>query len=118
MFLSSFYIFSGIIKKSTQEQTILRYINENFPNAIYEMERVDNSDSLEVKILLGKYLSPDSIRSIVKEIQKEGVGKFKLDFLQDTESRKAIEQLRSTEANYLQVIETSQDQQQEKDKID
>lgn len=116
MIVPSVLIFNGILKRSNQESVITSYIDEKFPNAIYEFERVGNTDSLEVKILLGSYLTADSINSIAEEISSKGVEQYKLDFLQDSESRKAIESLKSTEANYLKVIENSNENQKNKDK--
>ncbi|MFT7453269.1 MAG: putative hydrophobic protein (TIGR00271 family), partial [Patescibacteria group bacterium] len=90
MIVPSILIFKGILKHANQESIITSYIDKKFPNAIYEFERVGNTDSLKVKLLLGTYLSPDSIAAIAKEIHSKGVEQCKLDFLQDSESRKAI----------------------------
>ncbi|MFK7810000.1 MAG: hypothetical protein AB8F74_19500, partial [Saprospiraceae bacterium] len=73
------------------------------------------SDSLVVKVLLGKYLANDSIKVVTQQMIDGGAGRTKIDFLQDTESRKAIENLKSTQANYLKVVENSKDNQRQKD---
>ncbi len=116
MIAPSLYIFSGLIRKSRQERIIHQYINNKFPTVIYKLERIENSDSLDVNIFLGEYLPPDSIQAINRECLAKGAFNVKLNFLQDSESWKAIDQLRSTEAKYLQMVEQSQEQTQGKNR--
>lgn len=117
MIVPSIYIFSGLLKRSRQEATITGYMEEKFPSAIYELERISNTDSVEVKVFLGKYISDDSIATILGSLKSKGVESCNLVFLQDSESRKDIESLKNTKFKYLDVIQNSNKIQVEKDQV-
>ncbi|HHS95806.1 MAG TPA: DUF389 domain-containing protein, partial [Phaeodactylibacter sp.] len=116
MIVPSIYIFSGILRRTNQEYIINQFLDEKFPTAICQLERIQNTDSVDVKVLLGKYLSADSIQALRDELYQKGGRHFYLDFLQDAESRQDIEKLKSTQANFLEVIKNSKEIQHKKDK--
>ena len=117
MIIPSGRILMGVLEKSRQESIVIDFVKKNFKNAIYEIERIENTDSIEIKLLAGKYYERDSITFFEAILAGKGARKFKINFLQDTESRKAIENLRSTQTNYLNVVEQSKTTQINQEKI-
>lgn len=107
MILPSGSILYGVLQKSKQERIATEFVERNFKNAMYNIERIGNTDSIEISLLPGKYYKQDSIEYFTSMLRNKDVQHFKLNFLQDSESREAIDKLQSSQSNYVKVVEES-----------
>ncbi len=107
MILPSAYIFSKVIKQSRQEQAINDFVKEKFPLAIYDMARVDNTDSVRVSLSIDRFLTENQIQAYQDELSAIGVNNTKLNFLQDADSRRQLEELKASKSNKDKLIEQS-----------
>ncbi|MEM9819824.1 MAG: DUF389 domain-containing protein [Bacteroidota bacterium] len=107
MILPSGLTLYSLLNRASQERVVIQFVKENFEDAIYRIERIDHTDSIDIKLLTGKYYKPDSVAYFQDLLAARGAKKFNLRFLQDAESREAIEDLRSSQQNYVKVVEDS-----------
>jgi len=112
MIIPSGYIFSKVIQKSNQETNINSFVKKNFPNSIYEIQRIGNSDSVEVKLyVVDKFFTPEAIKSYHDSLKVFGVEHSYLNFLQDAKSRKDIDELKARNSSAIEIAEQSRDEQ-------
>jgi len=101
------YIFSKVIKKANQERNIVRFIHEKFPNSIYTFQRINNSDSVEIKLSVPQYLTPDKIEAYKDTLARMNVQNFSLLFIQDSQARKEFEELKARSGGAVEIAENS-----------
>ncbi len=65
--LPSMYILSNVLEKINRENRIELYMQEHFPQAFWEIENDEQSDSLEVKLFIFESLAADSLQSIQQD---------------------------------------------------
>jgi len=112
MIIPGISIFWNILERSAQERVIEEYVDQNFPYAIYEIERIADTDSVEVKISQGNFITPDSINRMQDILRRKGADHAKLLFVQNASFKKDIENLKITKQKYLETIEDNQKSRQ------
>ncbi len=100
-------IFSKVIQKSNQERIILNFIDKKFPNAMYDFKRIDNTDSVELKLMVPKYIAPNKIEAYKDTLRRSNVEHFSLVFIQDPDERKEFEELKARSGGAVEIAENS-----------
>ncbi len=100
-------IFSKVIQKSTQESTIMNFIDDRFPNAMYDFERINNTDSVKVTLMVPKYITPAKIESYKDTLRRLNVDHFNLIFIQDADERREFEELKARSGGAVEIAENS-----------
>lgn len=111
MIVPALIIFSSVIQKSNQERTILKFIDEKFPNAMYNFERIENTDSVEIILSVPQFLTPEKITAYKDSLSQLNVENFNLIFLQDAKARKEFEELKARSGGAVEIAENSLKQQ-------
>lgn len=103
MIIPSGSILFSVLHKAKQQQIITTYLENNFKDAIYQIDPVVGTDSTDIKIIAGQYYDEIAIDSFHLGLQARGAHQFNLNFLQDDKSKAELEQLKSGRSKYAKA---------------
>jgi len=78
---------------------------------MYNFERIENTDSVEIILSVPQYLTPKKIAAYKDTLARLNVDHFNLVFLQDAKARKEFEELKARSGGAVEIAENSLKQQ-------
>lgn len=103
MIIPSGRILFTVLNKANQQKIISGYLENNFKDALYQIDPVVGTDSTDIKIIAGQYFDTEEIDSFRIGLQSRGAHHFNLHFLQDDKSKAEIELLKSGRTKYAKA---------------
>ncbi len=104
MIIPSGQILFKVLNKAKQQNVINTYLENNFKNAIYQIDPIVGTDSTDIKINAGEYFDANTIKNFHLELEAKGARQFSLNFLQDEKSKAELESLKSGRTEYEKAV--------------
>ncbi len=118
MIIPSGRILINVLHEAKQQKIINTYLEKKFKNALYQIDPIVGTDSIDIKINAGDFYDAEAIENFRMELESKGAHNFNLNFLQDEESRAEIEALKSGRTEYEKaVIDNKINQTNQRQKI-